>query len=321
MGRRITTKKFIERARKVHGDKYDYSKTDLDNRDEKGRICIICKEHGEFWQTPTNHLGGQRCYKCSKISMANKQRITEEDLRNKLINVFGNKYDLSKLGYIDYKHKVRLVCPIHGEFEQTPSNLIKGHGCPKCGNIKKGLSKMISQEKFEEMGNKIHDHKYIYTKADVHNRDKNGKVIIICPIHGEFKQNVINHIYGKAGCPKCKSSKLEQKIIKLLDSNNIKYEHQKRFDWLGTQKLDFYLSDYNVGIECQGEQHFIGSNFGSKTITDNESLALVKKRDKNKLNLCNEHNVRILYYSNKQYEDDIITDENKLLKEIKVNDL
>lgn len=63
MSKKLTTAEFIERARKIHGDKYDYSKTDLNNRDEKGRVIITCPKHGDFWQLPSNHLNGQKCQK------------------------------------------------------------------------------------------------------------------------------------------------------------------------------------------------------------------------------------------------------------------
>ena len=312
--KKLTTEEFIKKARKIHGNKYDYSKVIYVNN--RTKVCIICPIHGEFWQTPTNHLKGQGCYKCSKISMGNKQRITENDLRERLEKVFGDKYDLSDLNYIDYKHKVKLKCPKHGEFMALPSNLLKGHGCKKCALEKASVNKSMSKQKFKELADLVHNHKYIYTKSDTINRNNDGKVCIICPIHGEFWQTPSNHIHGKQGCPKCKSSKLELEVINLLESSNIKYEYQKHFNWLGKQSLDFYLPKYNIAIECQGEQHFIGSNFGSKKITDEDSLMLVKKRDETKYKVCKEHNIEILYYSNKDYEDNIICDKNKLLKEI-----
>jgi len=317
MPNKLTTEEFIEKARKVHGDKYDYSKVEY--KGSQIKVCIICPKHGEFWQMPTNHLMGQGCYKCSKISMANKQRISEDDMRERLSNIFGDLYDLSKLNYKDYKHKVTLVCKEHGEFSLMPSNLMKGHGCPICGNKRKGISKMMSQKKFEELAFNIHKGRYDYSLVDVHKRDESGRIPIICPIHGKFWQTISNHIYGKQGCPKCKSSKLEQKLINFFDEEDIEYIHQKRFCWLGIQKLDFYLPKYNIAIECQGEQHYIGSNFGSKKITDDESLELVKKRDACKLDLCEKNGVKLLYFSDKKYEDNIITDEKMLLEVIKTS--
>lgn len=76
-----------------------------------------------------------------------------------------------------------------------------------------------------------------------------------------------------------------------LDEYNIKYERQKRFDWLGRQSLDFYLPDFNIAIECQGEQHFKPiKHFGGE-----ERFKKVIERDNKKLKLCNENNIDIFY--------------------------
>ena len=62
---RMTKEEFVERAREVHGDDYDYSKVDMDNRDDKGRVYIICKKCGNgFWQRPDKHLDGNGCMDC-----------------------------------------------------------------------------------------------------------------------------------------------------------------------------------------------------------------------------------------------------------------
>ena len=62
MPAKLTTEKFIEKARAVHGDTYDYSKTQYVRSMEK--VCITCPEHGDFWQVPTSHLRGVGCPKC-----------------------------------------------------------------------------------------------------------------------------------------------------------------------------------------------------------------------------------------------------------------
>lgn len=58
----LTTQKFLEKARKTHGDKYDYSKVEYKSSNEK--VCIICPIHGEFWQNPTEHVRGRGCRRC-----------------------------------------------------------------------------------------------------------------------------------------------------------------------------------------------------------------------------------------------------------------
>ena len=123
--KKLTTEIFIKNAKNVHGDKYDYSKVEYVNAHTK--VCIICLEHGEFWQTPSNHLSGKGCILC-----ANVKKITTEEFIKRAKEVHGNKYDYSKVEYINNKIKVCIICPIHGEFWQMPINHLLGRGCKVC---------------------------------------------------------------------------------------------------------------------------------------------------------------------------------------------
>jgi superfamily II DNA or RNA helicase len=124
-GKNRTTEDFIAEARKIHGDKYDYSKVEYVNT--KTKVCIICPEHGEFWQNPCDHLIGKGCPKCSGVNKSN----TEEFVK-KAKEIHGDKYDYSKVFYINNKTKVCIICTEHGEFWQTPINHLNGQGCPIC---------------------------------------------------------------------------------------------------------------------------------------------------------------------------------------------
>lgn len=116
---------FIRRAREIHGDNYDYSKVRYTNSHTE--VCIICPIHGEFWQKPSKHLYGQGCPKCS-----GKGKTTEDFIREAR-QIHGDKYDYSKVIYIDALTKVCIICPIHGEFWQRPHDHLTGkQGCPKC---------------------------------------------------------------------------------------------------------------------------------------------------------------------------------------------
>ena len=127
---------FIEKAKKVHGDKYDYSKVDYINAHTK--VCIICPEHGEFWQTPNNHLQGKKCPMCSKELHKYLNLMDTKEWIYKAKELYGNKYDYSKVDYINAKNKVCIVCPKHGEFWQEANSHLMGHICPLCSN---GMSK------------------------------------------------------------------------------------------------------------------------------------------------------------------------------------
>ena len=133
---KMTTEEFIKRARKIHGDKYDYSKVEYTG-DNKTKICIICPEHGEFWQVPNSHLSGNGCPVCRYIKAANNNRGTKERFIKKAKEIHGDKYDYSKVKY-DKSNKVKvcIICPEHGEFWQTPINHINGAGCPICKESK-----------------------------------------------------------------------------------------------------------------------------------------------------------------------------------------
>lgn len=88
--------------------------------------------------------------------------------------------------------------------------------------------------------------------------------------------------------------------MRLLNNQKIKFIHEKHFDWLGKQHLDFYLPEYNIAIECQGEQHFKGINYGSSKITSEENFNLTKERDVKKNILCEKNNIYLIYFTNKK---------------------
>ena len=283
-----TTKQFIEEARKVHGDKYDYSKVEYVNASTK--VCIICPIHGEFWQNPANHLQGQGCPACGNV-----KHKTTEDFIKEARKVHGDKYDYSKVEYKNANTKVCIICPIHGEFWQTPHMHLQGKGCKKC-SIENIVAKTTQKASclFEGKAKKIHGDKYDYSKVNYINA--HTKVCIICPIHGEFWQTPNDHLSG-GGCLKCSESMIEKTIRLFLEYNNIKYIKEKRFNWMKLYRLDFYLPEYNVAIECQGIQHFIKMDSYYKEFNFEEQI----KRDEEKYKLCQENDINIFYFTRKEH--------------------
>lgn len=291
---------FIEKANKIHKNKYDYSKVEYINNETK--VCIICPEHGEFWQTPHNHLHGQKCPNCALIIRATKRLNDRYTFIWKAIQKHGYKYNYSKVDYKGNKTKVCIICPEHGEFWQRPDNHLNGSECLICGNYKISDKLKDSLSDFIKKAKEIHGDKYDYSKVKYIKSDV--KVCIICSKHGEFWQTPEAHLQ-KQGCPVCKESRLEKEIRAILLKNKINFEYQKKFDWLKYKNplsLDFYLPDYNVAIECQGIQHFKPVDYfgGSK-----EFKKLVK-RDKIKKELCEHNNIRLLYYSDFNYSENIL---------------
>ena len=286
MGKKKKTKEeFIKKAKEIHGDKYDYSKVDYVNSATK--VCIICPEHGEFWQIPSSHLQGKGCPKCAKERNRKKMAMATDGFIKRCKEIYGEKYDYSKVEYVNNHTKVCIICPEHGEFWQIPNNHLSGYGCRACG-IEKQTS---TKEEFIKKARKVHGDKYDYSKVDYVNAMT--KVRIICHEHGEFWQTPKEHIRGY-GCPKCNLSHLERSVMNYLDDMEITYDYQKRFKWLGMQSLDFYLPDYNVGIECQGGQHFFHvEHFGG-----DKGFKKTLERDKRKKELCDKHWVKLLYFGN-----------------------
>lgn len=298
MGKRKTTEEFKKDAKKVHGDEYIYDKAIYTNA--YTNLTIICRKHGEFFQKPNQHLLGHGCPKCAdekRLFHIKKRAKTTNQFIDDAITIHGNLFDYSKVDYEGSNSKITIICPEHGEFRQWPSDHLRGCGCPSCGHLRAGELRKLTVEEFKERASKIHKNFYDYSKIKNY-KNAFTHVPIICPNHGEFSQRSHDHLCG-AGCPKCKSSKLENKIRELLNDRKIKFEEQKSFSWLigprgGVQTLDFYLSELNIGIECQGRQHFFAVDyFGGE-----ENLKYTQECDQNKQDLCKAHGIDILYYSN-----------------------
>ena len=185
--KKLTTAEFIEKAEKVHGDRYDYSKSIYTGNKEK--IEIICISHGSYFQYAGNHLSHQGCPNCT-----NNIKFTSEKFIENSKKFHGNKYNYSKVNYINANTKVEIICPTHGSFWQYSKYHQRGGGCNKCGWSKLNCDDFIIRSK------KIHNNKYDYNKFDY--IDYKFKGIILCPIHGNFKQSPKKHLEGY-GCTKC----------------------------------------------------------------------------------------------------------------------
>lgn len=281
-----TTEEFIAEATIVHDGKYDYSRVKYEGKDAK--VCIICPKHGEFWQSPHNHLKGAGCPKCKREKISNDLKDTTETFIEKARLTHGNKYDYSKVNYVDSYTKVCIICPEHGEFWQKPNNHIHGWGCAKCsGMAKKTTEEFIKQSKI------LYPGKYDYGKTEYVNAKT--PVIITCKKHGDFKVRSNDHLRGQE-CPECAIYKLEGEIKSLLDSEGINYVWQYSNKFLGNQRLDFYLPEHKIAIECQGEQHFHPIKF----FGGEEKHLIQKAWDERKRKICSENNVLIIYYTTKK---------------------
>ena len=245
-----TTAQFIIDANVRHRNKYNYSKVKY--RTSKDNVIIICNQHGEFHQDPNNHLNGQGCPDCGKESSAAKQAKTTPEFIIDAKEVHGDRYDYSAVDYITNKDYITIICLVHDDFQQTPSDHLSGRGCMKCGKESMAILLSKTTPQFIIEANEIHRNKYDYSKVVYDN--SRTYIIIICPIHKDFKQIPGSHLSGH-GCPKCGkestaillSKTTPQFIIEAKDVHKNKYDYSK---------VDYTNSDTKVVITCPVHKDF-----------------------------------------------------------------
>lgn len=148
---KYTREEFIEKAKKKHGDKYDYSQVDY--VDSQTKVAIIChekdilgNEHGVFYQMPYSHLQGFRCPRCNGRKKTTEQWIEEA----KRVFPLG-KYTFEKTKYTHARDKVVVTCSEHGDFITLPRDFLRGHGCPKCqmSKLEASVEKKMTEENID----------------------------------------------------------------------------------------------------------------------------------------------------------------------------
>jgi hypothetical protein len=246
------TEEFIKKAIEKHGDRYDYSKVEYNSYHSK--IIIICKEHGEFNQTPGNHLTGYGCKSCGKNKSANNQKKTNDEFIKEAIEKHGEKYNYSKVDYINAKTKIVIICKEHGEFEQIPDSHTQGMGCKKCGRLTYSKNKTKTTEQFIKQAKYIHYDKYDYSKVNYTGID--NKIDIICKKHGEFITSPYVHLKGNGGCKECQKEKLSS-IFKFTKEEFIKQSKEIHGDEYNYSKVEYINYATKVIIICKVHGEFL----------------------------------------------------------------
>jgi len=144
------TSYFINQAKEIHGEGYDYSKTNY--IDSKTKVTIVCKIHGDFDIQPSSHLQGVKCAYCKRRGKGTTQHFIES-----AIKIHGYSYSYSDVNYQSAKSKVVIICNKHGKFKQTPDNHLKGKGCRKCASFgfdfdKKAILYLIKYQNTYKLG-------------------------------------------------------------------------------------------------------------------------------------------------------------------------
>lgn len=233
------TAETIEKAIKIHGDKYTYENFHYIKNNEK--TCVNCKKHGEFEITPNALTNGKGCPECWKERRI-LPKTTFEDFEREAKRIHNNFYSYEHFDFKGMNKKGNITCPVHGDFEQTPKNHLKGQGCPECAKSKKTIKKVHDTESFIVEAKKVHGDRYGY--EHVHYTKSSEKVSITCYIHGDFEQTPNAHLKG-VGCPLCNGG------VKLSRDEVINRFREVHGDTYNYDHFDYINYDTPGNITCK----------------------------------------------------------------------
>ena len=255
-------------------------------------ISYKCLKCGRIYtKNRANHLYENKtlCQKCFSARTSN--------IRNKFINIINKRKDLIVLSNIgSTSQKVELKClKCNRNFEVEMSNFVQSsnHSCPFCGKNGSPVDEIEFKKRMKEYNKENYEivkYKNFTTSVILLHKDC-GKI---------FSQLPANFLKGR-GCPRCykKISKGEQKIINFLSKNNIAFEFQKTFPDLKRKSYDFYLLNYNILIEYQGEQHFSPiKGFGGE-----EKFLQQQKRDLEKRKFAKDKDIKLFEISYRDFNN------------------
>ena len=251
------------------------------------KIEFRCKEGHKWITTPDNVLNGSICLTCANIQSSLRQRKPHDQFVQEIHNIHP---DITVVGkYVNSKTKIEFMCSKGHVWLATPSTILKGCSCPKCKGEK------ISQHKFKTHEQFLCDLQSVNPDITILSKYQSAreKVDCMCNKCNHRWWATPNNLLHGFGCPKCNQSKGEKIVEDFLIDNKIVYEVQKRFsDCVDKRPLpfDFYLPDYNLCIEYQGEQHYKAT----RRMGDKEKLVYRQKHDAIKREYCKAKEIRLL---------------------------
>jgi hypothetical protein len=236
--KKLTTETFIQKARAKHGDRFDYGKVKYVNN--KSKVTIVCNSHGEFSQSPGDHLSGKGCLKCK----CQKPCLTTDQFIERAMTVHGNRYDYSSVNYLHNKTKVAITCKDHGVFIQSAHSHFNGAGCPSCSG-----NKVLNTKSFIDRSRVIHGDRFDYTLVNYVNNET--KVKIVCDHHGLFLQAPRDHLMGKI-CQRCRHDANKSTTEEFIDRSRL--IHGYRYDY---SLVDYVGHRSKVKIICKDHGTFL----------------------------------------------------------------
>lgn len=256
-------------------------------KNAKTKIELRCKEGHKWITLPDTALRGSECLTCCNIQSSLKQRKSHEQFAEEVHNL---QPDIVVLGkYVNSTTKIEFMCSKGHKWKTAPYNILSGCSCPNCKAEKASAEKTKTHEQFiQELSDVNPDVTILgtYQKAKIH---------LLCrcdKCNNEWKVTPDNLLHGY-GCPKCIVSKGEKAVEEHLREIGVSFETQKRFvDCIDTRPLpfDFYLPDYNLCIEYQGEQHYKAT----RRMGDEEALIYRQKHDSIKREYCKSNGIHLL---------------------------
>jgi hypothetical protein len=290
-----TLEEFIEKSIKKHGNKYGFSKFIMcQNNKIKG--IIICPEHGEYLQSPQQHLRGYGCPKCGRVAAILNTRLTNDEFDLALKKK--NKNIKRASDYIDGITAINFKCLVVGcdyIWRAMPDNILHTvRGCPKCAHRVPLEKEYVIKTLATKNINLLSEHIDTQHKSDLK-----------CTACNHIWRNKIANILGKknSGCPNCNRPGLNEKIIhRLLSENNISYYgnyYLKYINKICDRKfsVDFYFPELNLIVEYNGSQHYGPVKFGSTMSKETAELNFTKQqlRDKYVEEFCKENNIELIW--------------------------
>lgn len=275
-----TLEEFIEKATKVHGNKYNYSNVVYINN--KTPVTIKCNDCGNVFDMRPDYHSNEN-YGC-RVCIKNER---ECGLLKLFKEIHGDKYDYSETVYVNGKTKIKVFCKYHKEyFYINIGNHLSGSGCIKCGQ------RVLTKEDFIEKSKMVHGEKYSYDNVNIENMTK--KVEILCNIHNKhFLQTPQNHLYGQ-GCPYC--AKVKKKTTEEFIESAVAI-HGDKFDYSETTYINartdvkIFCKQHNKWFMINAQRHLDGAGCDDckiiKPVTYEEFVSRVISKHGDKYDFSN----------------------------------
>lgn len=249
----------LEQFKQVHGDEFDYSNSVYVGTNTP--IEVRCKKHNYiFTPTPKNHKNGTKCKICGRESQIKKAKKSKEQFIKEVQGIYGDKYDLSLVEYVNNNTPVKIICKERGIFEVQPNSLLDTRVYLIKGKKK---TRSTDKEMFLEEVFKIYGDKNNYDSTLVGN--SRGKIDVVCREHGKFTVGMASHFKG-VDCPKCSAINYSKTRSKTTEEfiEQAKAVHGDKCDYTDTvykscrEKIKIKCDIHNNYFEQYPSNHLLG---------------------------------------------------------------